>query len=323
MIKNVLVVGGAGYIGSHTVKRFAQENYNVIIFDNLSMGFEILARYGELIVGDLKNIDSIDAVFKKYDIEVVLHFAAFAYVGESVVNPKKYYENNVKNTLNLLDSMLRFNIKKIIFSSTCAVFGLPKYLPICEEHPKNPINPYGKSKLMVEEILEDFNKAYGLQYVILRYFNAAGADLDGELGEMHDPETHLIPIAIDAAHNEKHTLHVYGDTYATEDGSCVRDYIHVNDLAGAHIKAYEYMNNNVISNTFNLGSGKAYSVLEVIKAIEKVSSKKLPYIIEPKRTGDPDKLISSSKKANSILNWKPEVSDIETIIKSALKWQLR
>ncbi|MFA7083379.1 MAG: UDP-glucose 4-epimerase GalE [Arcobacteraceae bacterium] len=319
-MKTVLVVGGAGYIGSHTSKLLSKSGYKVVIFDNLSTGYEKLSIYGTLVVGDLSNQNEIDAVFKEYKIDIVFHFAAYSCVGESVLNPQKYYKNNVQNTLNLLDAMLENNVKKIIFSSTCAVYGVPKYLPLDENHSTNPINPYGKTKLIVENILEDYDKAYALKYVILRYFNAAGADADAEIGEMHDPESHLIPLAIKALDSKGHKLQVFGDDYDTKDGSCVRDYIHVEDLANAHLKAYEYLLKNNNSDIFNLGTETAYSVFDIIKTIQKLSSKKMHYTVSPRREGDPDSLLASSKKAYEILGWRATSSSIEKIIKSALKW---
>jgi len=318
-MKHVLVIGGAGYIASHTVKLLHNNGYTVIIFDNLSTGFKKLAKYGELIVGDLANHDDLDKVFQKYKIDTVFHFAAFAYIGESVVAPQKYYKNNVSNTINLLEVMLKHNIKKIIFSSTCAVFGIPQYLPIDEKHPKNPINPYGRTKLMIEQIMQDYDSAYGLKYIILRYFNAGGADKDLELGEMHNPETHLIPLAIDALYTQKE-LKVFGDDYETKDGTCIRDYVHVEDLAFAHLKAYNYLNENLSSNIFNLGTKTGYSIMEIINSIENIGSKKLNFTIKKRRVGDPHTLIASYSKAKDILGWEPAYSDIDTIIRSAIGW---
>jgi UDP-glucose 4-epimerase len=319
-VSKVLVVGGAGYIGSHTAKLLKQSGYDVIIFDNLSTGYKELAKYGTLIVGDIGNLDEIDDVFQSYDIDVVFHFAAFAYVGESVKNPQKYYKNNVQNTLNLLESMLKHNVKKIVFSSTCATYGIPHYLPLDEKHPQNPINPYGRTKLMIEQILKDYDSAYGLKHVILRYFNAAGADSDGELGEMHEPETHLIPLAIDVINQKKELLRVFGDDYDTDDGSCIRDYIHVEDLADAHVKAYEYLLTHQSSNLFNLGTEKGYSVFEIIKTIENMSGKKLSFEIASRREGDPAILVACSQKAKNILGWEAKHSSIENIIKTAMNW---
>jgi len=320
MYKRVLVIGGAGYIGSHTAKYLSQNGYEVVIYDNLSTGYEQLAKYGKLIVGELADRESLRELFRSYNFDAVFHFAAFAYVGESVLQPRKYYNNNVVNTLNLLDIMLEFNVKKIIFSSTCATFGNPLYLPIDEQHLQNPINPYGRTKLYIENILKDYSKAYGLKFIVLRYFNAAGADLDGELGEMHNPETHLIPLAIDTVLGKREVLKVFGNDYETTDGSCIRDYIHVTDLADAHIKAYEYLSKNMKSDFFNLGSQNGYSVFEIIDIVQKLERKKISYMVDKKRDGDPSVLIASSKKIYEKLKWKPKFSSIEIIIASALKW---
>lgn len=319
-MKTLLVVGGAGYIGSHTAKLLVKSGYEVVVFDNLSMGHERLAKYGKLIVGDLANIADISRVFEEYKIDAVFHFAAFAYVGESVKDPQKYYKNNVQNTLNLLESMLKYDVKKIIFSSTCATYGNPQYMPIDEKHPQNPINPYGKTKLVIEQILQDYDSAYNLKYVTLRYFNAAGADSDGELGEMHTPETHLIPLAVEVIHGKKDFIEVFGDNYDTKDGSCIRDYIHVEDLADAHLRAYEYLRKEKESNVFNLGTQNGLSVFEIIKTIEKISNKKIAFKISQRRDGDPATLIASPKKAFEVLKWKAKKSDIKNIIESALRW---
>lgn len=318
--KTLLVVGGAGYIGSHTAKLLSKSNYNVVVFDNLSMGYEKLAKYGKLVIGDLANIADINKVFEEFDIDAVFHFAAFAYVGESVTNPQKYYKNNVQNTLNLLEVMLEHSVKKIIFSSTCATYGIPKYLPIDEQHVQNPINPYGSTKLMIEQIFKDYDNAYGLKYVTLRYFNAAGADGDGELGEMHSPETHLIPLAIEVVNGKRDMLQVFGNDYETKDGSCVRDYVHVEDLADAHLRAYNYLNETNSSNVFNLGTQNGVSVFEIIKVVEELSGKKLAFEICKRRVGDPNTLVASSQKAFEILKWQPKQSDIKNIIKSAMLW---
>ena len=322
-MKNILVVGGAGYIGSHTVKLLHKNGFKVIVFDNLSMGFEILAKYGELIVGDLANINDIDKVFKTYKIDVVFHFAAFAYVGESVTDPAKYYQNNVINTINLLDVMLEFDVKKFIFSSTCATYGNPIEIPITETHPQAPINPYGQSKLMVEKILSDYSHAYDLKYVALRYFNAAGADAEGEIGEDHDPETHLIPLVLDVALGKREQINVFGSDYETKDGTAVRDYIHVTDLADAHILALEYLKNGEPSTVFNLGNGLGYSVQEVIDVAKKVTGKEIKTVYSPRREGDPAILIGGAEKAIKILGWKPRFAKLEQIIETAWKWHNR
>jgi len=317
--KYTLIVGGAGYIGSHTAKLLYKYNLNIIIFDNLSTGYKKLVKYGKLHIGDLSNKQDIINVFEKYKIDTVIHFAAYAYVGESVKNPKKYYRNNVVNTINLLDTMIEFNCKKIIFSSTCATYGIPNYIPIDEQHPQNPINPYGNTKLIIERMLKDYDKAYSLKYVILRYFNAAGADFDGEIGELHHPETHLIPLAIDAALSNS-CLSVFGNDYDTKDGSCIRDYIHVEDLADAHFKSYNYLNRSNISNIFNLGTQHGLSVFDIINAIESETNSLVNYEISKKREGDPPILIATSKKAKDILNWEARNSTTTEIIRSAVQW---
>ena len=319
----VLVVGGAGYIGCHVNKLLSRKNFKTIVFDNLVYGHKESVKWGEFVLGDLNDIEQIRLVFKKYKINAVMHFAAFAYVGESVVNPKKYYENNVANTLNLLSVMIEFNVKKIIFSSTCATYGDPVELPITESHVQNPINPYGQSKLMVEKILNDYSKAYDLRYVVLRYFNAAGADLECEIGEKHTPETHLIPLVLDAALGKRADIKVFGADYDTEDGTAVRDYIHVTDLADAHILALESLQDGAESNVFNLGNGYGFSVKEVVDMTKKVTQKDFAVNFEDRREGDPAILIGSSEKAKKLLGWKPKYNGLEVIISSAWKWHLK
>jgi UDP-glucose 4-epimerase len=318
-MKTILVVGGAGYIGSHMCKLLVKSGYKVVVFDNLSTGFRELAKYGKLIVGDLKNKDEIEQVFLTYDIFAVMHFSAFAYVGESVVNPQKYYQNNIANTLNLLEIMMKYNVKKFIFSSSCATFGKAKYTPIDEKHPQEPINPYGQSKLMVEKILDDYDKAYGLKSVILRYFNAGGADRDLEIGEMHDPEPHLIPILLDVAIKKKEFIEIYGDDYDTKDGTCIRDFIHVEDLSKAHMAALEFLINEKRSENFNLGNGDGYSIFDIINAVENITKEKISYKIKPRREGDPDILVANASKAKEVLRWEPKLK-IDSIIESAFKW---
>lgn len=319
----ILVVGGAGYIGSHVNKQLSKKNFKTIVFDNLVYGHKESVKWGEFVLGDLNDIEQIRLVFKKYTISAVMHFAAFAYVGESVSDPKKYYENNVTNTLKLLSVMLEFNVKKIIFSSTCATYGVPIELPISENHLQNPINPYGESKLMVEKILHDYSKAYDLKYVILRYFNAAGADLDCEIGENHTPETHLIPLVLDAALGKRADIKIFGTDYDTEDGTAIRDYIHVTDLADAHILALESLQNGAESNIFNLGNGFGFSVKEVIEMTKKVTQKDFAVTFESRREGDPAILIGSSDKVQELLGWKPKYNELEVIIESAWKWHLK
>lgn len=316
----ILIVGGAGYIGSHINKMLSENSYETVVFDNLSYGHEDFVKWGSLERGDLGNIESIREVFKKYPIDSVMHFAAFAYVGESVTDPQKYYRNNVCNTLNLLQVMLEFDVKKLVFSSTCATYGNPVEIPITENHPQNPINPYGRGKLMVETVLDDYSRAYNLNYVSLRYFNAAGADPDAEVGENHNPETHLIPLILDAAIGKRENIKIFGTDYETEDGTCIRDYIHVTDLADAHLKALKYLENGGKSDYFNLGNGSGFSVQEVIDRARQVTGKKIVAVESERRPGDPPVLVGSSDKIKSVLNWKPKYNDISVIIETAWKW---
>lgn len=316
----ILIVGGAGYIGSHINKELNKQGYKTVVFDNLVKGHKEAVKWGEFFEGDLSDVDKIREVFKKYPIEAVMHFAAFIEVGESVKDPQKYYLNNVKNTLNLLQVMLEFDVKKIIFSSTAATFGNPQYIPIDEKHSQNPINPYGKAKLMVENVLADYDFAYGLKYVALRYFNACGADLDAEIGESHNPESHLIPLILDAAIGKREDIKIFGTDYSTSDGTCVRDYIHVVDLATAHILALKNLLNGGESDNFNLGNGKGFSVKEVIEVAKKVTGVDFKVVEVERRAGDPPELVADSKKAKEVLGWSPKYADLETIISSAWKW---
>ena len=316
----ILVCGGAGYIGSHINKQLHKEGYETIVFDNLIYGHKEAVKWGKLVVGDLKNMDEIEAVFKNNQIDAVFHFAAYAYVGESVDHPEKYYYNNVANTLNLLHVMMKYGCNKIIFSSTCATYGEPEKVPITEDMPQNPINPYGATKLMVERIFQDYHKAYGLQYVVLRYFNAAGADPDGEIGENHNPETHIIPLVLDAASGKRPDIKVFGTDYDTPDGSCIRDYIHVYDLATAHLLALHHLEAGKESQFFNLGNEKGTSVLEVVDSVKRVTRRNLKVTLTDRRPGDPAKLVGSSQKAQEVLGWKPIYGDIDVIVEHAWKW---
>lgn len=316
----ILIVGGAGYIGSHVNKQLNLQGYETVVFDNLSYGHEDFVKWGVFERGDLGKIDDIRGVFKKYPIEAVMHFAAFTYVGESVEDPQKYYLNNLRNTLNLLQVMLEEDIKYFVFSSTCATYGNPQEIPITESHPQNPISPYGKGKYMVEQILEDYSKSYDLNYVSLRYFNAAGADPDAEIGELHQPETHLIPLILDAAMGRMENIQIFGTDYPTPDGTCIRDYIHVLDLADAHIKALKYLQNKNRSEVFNLGNGHGFSVKEVIETAVKVTGTQIPVKEVERRHGDPPVLVGSSQKAKKILNWHPQYQDLSLIIETAWKW---
>ena len=316
----ILIVGGAGYIGSHVNKELNKRGYETIIYDNLIYGHKEAVKWGKFEYGDLNDTNRLEQLFNTYDIEAVFHFAAFAYVGESVTNPSKYYHNNVSATLNLLDVMVRHNVKYFVFSSTCATYGQPESMPIVEDMPQKPINPYGASKLMVERILEDYENAYGLHSVCLRYFNAAGCDPDGEIGEKHDPETHIIPLILDAAAGKRECIKVFGTDYDTEDGSCIRDYIHVLDLADAHIRALDYMKKENVSDRFNLGTSNGTSVIEMVEAAKEITGIDFKVVYDDRRPGDPARLIGSNKKAKELLGWEPKYSDIDTILKTAWKW---
>ena len=316
----ILIVGGAGYIGSHVNKELNKRGYETVIFDNLSYGHEDFVKWGNFEQVDLEDIERLRELFCKYPVDAVMHFAAFTYVGESVEDPQKYYMNNLKNTLNLLQVMLEFDVKYFVFSSTCATYGNPLKIPITEDHPQNPINPYGRAKLMVENVLEDYSHAYGLKYVALRYFNAAGADVDGEIGELHDPETHLIPLILDAASGEREDIKIFGTDYNTPDGTCIRDYVHVTDLADAHIKALEYLKNGGKSDFFNLGNGNGFSVREVIETARKITGKNIKAVEDVRRPGDPPVLVGSSKKAREILKWEPKYDELSRIVETAWKW---
>ncbi len=316
----VLVTGGAGYIGSHTVKELLKEGYEVIIFDNFSTGKRELLVGGSLIEGDLMDKDSIKDAFRSGDIQAVLHFASLIQVGESYADPRKYYTHNLTSSLNLLDALLEAKVKAFIFSSSAAVYGIPLQIPIPENHPLNPVNPYGQTKAFVENILEDYERAYGLKFISLRYFNAAGADPDGLLGEMHEPETHLIPNILLFLLGEKKGFDLYGTDFPTEDGTAVRDYIHVTDLAKAHVLALHKLLESSRSEFINLGTNKGYSVQEIIKKIEKITGQRVEYKEKPKRKGDVPVLLSSKVKAEKILGWTLSHSDIETIIQTAWNW---
>lgn len=322
----ILVTGGAGYIGSHCVMALLENNNDVVIFDNLSTGHietvQTLQKYGNVKFqqGDLTNFDDINSVFKNFNIEKVVHFAAFSQVGESVVNPQKYYINNVCGTINLLRAMLENNVKKIVFSSTAATYGEPVYIPIDEKHPQNPINPYGQSKLMIEKIMDDYNKAYELKSVRLRYFNVAGADLKSRIGEWHDPETHLIPNILKSTFNNGKTFQMFGDDYDTKDGTCVRDYINVEDLAQAHLLALKYLDEGGETNFFNLGTNDGNTVKEVFAACEKVTQKDIPVEMKPRRAGDPASLVADNNKAKENLNWNPKHT-LEESIQRAYTWE--
>jgi UDP-glucose 4-epimerase len=319
----ILVTGGAGYIGSHAVLELQRAGYDTLILDNLVYGHQDLVDdvlNTKLIVGDTGDRELLDLLFTTHNIAAVMHFAAYAYVGESVTDPAKYYRNNVVGTLTLLEAMLAANVKKFVFSSTCATYGVPEILPISEDCPQKPINPYGMSKLMVEKILADLTTAYDLQSVCFRYFNASGADPEGSLGEDHDPETHLIPLLLQTALGMRDSVSIFGTDYPTPDGTCIRDYIHVTDLANAHILGLEYLLNGGESQVFNLGNGNGFSVRETIEAARKVTQREIPVIESDRRPGDPPVLVGSSEKAQKILGWSPRYADIDKIVYHAWQW---
>ena len=322
----VLVTGGAGYIGSHAVKALKSSGYEVVILDNLVYGHPEIAEdvlKTELIVGDTNDRELLDQLFASRSIDAVMHFAAYAYVGESVSQPDKYYRNNVVGTLTLLEAMNKAGINKFVFSSTCATYGIPDTVPIPEDHPQNPINPYGMSKLMVEQILADFDHAYDFRSVRFRYFNAAGADPSGELGEDHAPETHLIPLTLYAALGKRDAISIYGTDYPTPDGTCIRDYIHVCDLASAHVLGLEYLLNGGKTDKFNLGNGNGFSVKEVIETAREVTGREIKATLSDRRPGDPPSLVGSGEKAKKVLGWNPEYPDLKDIISHAWQWHLK
>lgn len=317
----ILVTGGAGYIGSHTVRRLRKKGYDVVVYDNLSKGHRWAVKDAELVVGDILDYARVCEVIKKYGIDSVIHFAAYSLVGESMQDPQMYYVNNVSGTISLLRAMINCGVKKIVFSSTAAVYGEPEEVPIKEDSRLNPTNVYGRTKLMIESILRDYDMAYGLKYVALRYFNAAGADDKGDIGEDHTPETHLIPLVLKAAKGEREDIKIFGTDYNTPDGTCVRDYIHVNDLADAHVLALESLKEGR-SNVYNLGNGNGFSVKQVIEVAEKVTGKSINKVESDRRPGDPAVLIASSEKIRKELGWRPVYTDLEKIIQTAWDWEL-
>lgn len=318
-MQNILLVGGAGYIGSHMAKILKKNGYGVIVLDDFSTGHQEFTRYGILYEGSASDSSLVERIFKDHQISTVMHFAAKALVGESVEKPLYYYTSNVSNTIVLLETMLKCGVKNFIFSSTCSTFGNHNVEKMNENLPPNPLNPYGSSKLIVENILKDLGFSHGLNTAVLRYFNAAGADPDAEIGERHDPETHLIPLALRAAYSAANPLTVYGNDYPTPDGSCIRDYIHVVDIADAHMLAMKWLEKNKGYHDFNLGSEDGNSVLEVIAMVEKVTGKKVNYKTGNRRSGDPTRLVGDSTKARNILEWKPRFS-FEEIVKTAHSW---
>jgi len=319
----ILVAGGAGYIGSHTVRELHRSEFRPVVFDNLSSGHREAVGEVELVVGDLRNPESVRRVFEKYDFAAVLHFASLIQVGESYANPRKYYLQNLGSSLNLLEAALDAGVKRFIFSSSAAVYGIPRDIPLREDHPLDPINPYGRTKEMVERILRDYDRAHGLRYVSLRYFNAAGADPDGGMGERHDPETHLIPNILKAVLGQSPALNVFGTDFPTPDGTAVRDYIHVADLAAAHVLALRHLLDNGRSEVVNLGTNRGYSVKEVIDAAEKITGRRVPREERPRREGDVPVLLASKEKAERLLGWKLRYSDLETILHTAWNWHRR
>ena len=326
MNKNIIVFGGAGYIGSHAVVALKDAGYSPIIYDNFSYGNRDIAAALEVPVIDADVTDraALQKTFSEYQPQAVMHFAAFAYVGESVTDPAKYYENNLSATIILLDEMRKASINRFVFSSTCATYGMPDKFPIDETVTQSPVNPYGRTKLMVEQVLADYQHAYGLQSVIFRYFNAAGAHPNGLIGERHNPETHLIPLTL-LATNGTFSLQVFGDDYETEDGTCVRDYIHVCDIASAHVKGLELLlqADNKKSHVFNIGTGNGYSVKQIIDSVERITGKKVSYEMKPRRAGDPPKLVAAAQKLRTMLGWEPKFSDLDSIIGTAWQWFLR
>jgi len=319
----ILVTGGAGYIGSHAVKALIGAGYEVIVLDNLVYGHRELVEEVlkvELIVGDINDRPLLDKLFASRNIAAVMHFSAYAYVGESVTDPAKYYRNNVVGTLTLLEAMIAFSIKQFVFSSTCATYGVPHTVPITEDHPQNPINPYGATKLMVERILQDFDVAYGLKSVYFRYFNAAGADPAGLLGEDHNPETHLLPLVLMAALGKRDSVSIFGTDYPTPDGTCIRDYIHVTDLAEAHILGLEYLLKGGNTSVFNLGNGQGFSVKEAIDTARSVTGREIKVVMSDRRPGDPPILVGSSDKARNILGWEPKYPALKEILIHAWNW---
>jgi UDP-glucose 4-epimerase len=327
-MSHVLIIGGAGYIGSHVNLLLGERKYSTVVLDNLSKGHKRAVLCGEFVLGDMADHLLLSTVFKEYNIDVVMHFSAYSIVEESMTSPLKYYRNNIANTLNLLEVMIDQGIKKIVFSSTAAVYGEPKYVPIDEKHPTNPTNPYGRTKLAIENMLKDCIRAYGLSYVALRYFNAAGADAEGRIGELHEPETHLIPRILKVAKSIKNDLargrypevEIYGTDYDTADGTCIRDYIHVSDLASAHMMAVEHLRNDGESRTYNLGSGSGYSVRNVIERVREVTGIDLPIKECPRRPGDPARLLASPENISREWNWQPKL-DLGEIIRTAWLWE--
>jgi UDP-glucose-4-epimerase GalE len=317
----VLITGGAGYIGSHTAKSLSRSGYEPVVFDNLSTGHRWAVNWGPLIEGDLSDTDLLRNVFAGFDISAVIHFAAHAYIGESMAAPRSYFHNNVTNTFKLLDVMLEVGVKQFVFSSSCAAYGIPETVPIRENQPKLPVNPYGESKLFIERALHWYGEAYGMSSVALRYFNAAGADPEGELGEDHRPEPHLIPLVIEAALGQRPHVEIYGKDYPTPDGTAIRDYVHVTDLAEAHVLALRHLLSGGASVELNLGTGRGHSVMEVVTAAERASGQRIVTRTAGRRLGDPPQLVADPSKAASLLGWKPHSPGLDSIVESAWRWR--
>lgn len=323
MPQSVLVTGGAGYIGSHACKALAQAGYTPVVYDNLSRGHREAVRWGPLVEGEIADRAAVTAALRAHGVSSVMHFAAFAYVGESGTDPALYYRNNVVGTLALLDAMRDAGVGQIVFSSTCATYGLPERMPIAETTPQHPVNAYGETKLAIERVLYWYGQAYGVRSVALRYFNAAGCDRDGEIGEAHDPETHLIPLVLRAALGSAGPVSIFGTDYATPDGTAIRDYIHVEDLASAHVLAIRYLADGGASTALNLATGQGYSVREIIAAVARATGRDVPQREAPRRPGDPPALVADPSLARSVLGWRAECSDLDTIIGTALAWERR
>ncbi|MDC0948524.1 UDP-glucose 4-epimerase GalE [Gammaproteobacteria bacterium] len=320
MSRHILLTGGAGYIGSHTAKAVAKAGMTPVVLDSLVYGHREAVKWGPLVEGDIADSAQVAAICSQYAIDSAIHFAAFACVGESVADPALYYRNNVAGTVGLLDGLRAANVNQLVFSSTCATYGEPEQLPITEETAQAPVNPYGRTKLMMEQILADYESAYGFRAVNLRYFNASGADPDGELGENHDPETHLIPLVLAAAAGDLPHITMFGDDYPTADGSCIRDYVHVCDLADAHLRALDYLDRDGATVAVNLGYGQGYSVREVIDTVERVTGRSVPLVLGDRRAGDPPELIADSRLARELLGWQPQHDRLEFIVETAWQW---
>lgn len=319
----ILLTGGAGYIGSHTIKALLKRGYNVVCFDNLSAGHREFVLTDKFVEGDLLDLESLRTCFEHFSFDSVVHFAALTSVPDSVRDPQSYYQTNIIGGLNLLEVMLEHDVKKLVFSSSAAVYGSPKVVPIPEDHPKNPESPYGRTKWIFEQILEDYGRAYGLRSISLRYFNAAGSDPDGEIGEWHDPESHLIPIVLEVAQGKRKQIEIFGTDYDTPDGTCIRDFIHVSDLAEAHVLALEHLREGAPSTAYNLGTGTGHSVREVVEICSKVTGTEIRAVEAPRRPGDPPQLVADPGRAQRELGWRPRLPELMKIVETAWEWQKR